>query len=67
MFKDVSDFYQPLKLLGKGGSSKVYLVVDKEDHIEYASKCVEKRYLKEDGGFVIYCILLSKHYLMKSN
>lgn len=57
MFKDVSDFYQPLKLLGKGGSSKVYLVVDKEDHNEYASKCVEKRYLKEDGGFVNYCIL----------
>ncbi|CAD8113947.1 unnamed protein product [Paramecium sonneborni] len=51
MFKDVSDFYQPLKLLGKGGSSKVYLVVDKDNKQDFASKCVEKRYLKEDGGF----------------
>ncbi|CAK59826.1 unnamed protein product (macronuclear) [Paramecium tetraurelia] len=51
MFKDVSDFYQPMKLLGKGGSSKVYLVLDKDNKQDFASKCVEKRYLKEDGGF----------------
>ncbi|CAD8053629.1 unnamed protein product [Paramecium sonneborni] len=51
MYKDVSDFYLPMKQLGRGGSSRVYLVMDKCDKLEFASKNVEKRYLKEDGGF----------------
>jgi calcium-dependent protein kinase len=29
MFRDVSDFYQPMKLLGKGGSSKVRNIINK--------------------------------------
>ncbi|CAD8118684.1 unnamed protein product [Paramecium sonneborni] len=52
MYREVSDFYQPLKLLGKGGSSKVYLVHDKDNSAEFASKCIEKRYLREDGGYI---------------
>lgn len=52
MFRDVSDFYQPIKMLGKGGTSKVYLVIERDEKAEFASKCVEKRYLREDGGFV---------------
>ncbi|CAD8140070.1 unnamed protein product [Paramecium pentaurelia] len=51
MYKDVSDFYLPMKQLGRGGSSRVYLVIDKCDKQEFASKNVEKKYLKEDGGF----------------
>ncbi|CAD8058056.1 unnamed protein product [Paramecium sonneborni] len=51
MFKDISDFYSPICMLGKGGSSKVYLVNKKDDQSQYASKCVDKRYLQEDGGY----------------
>ncbi|CAK85433.1 unnamed protein product (macronuclear) [Paramecium tetraurelia] len=51
MYRDVSDFYLPIKQLGRGGSSRVYLVMDKCEKYEFASKNVEKRYLREDGGF----------------
>ncbi|CAD8059761.1 unnamed protein product [Paramecium sonneborni] len=51
MYRNVSDFYTPVKQLGRGGSSKVYLVCNKYTNKEFASKNVEKRYLKEDGGF----------------
>ncbi|CAD8144871.1 unnamed protein product [Paramecium octaurelia] len=51
MYRNVSDFYIPVKQLGRGGSSRVYLVTDKWNNQQYASKNVEKRYLKEDGGF----------------
>ncbi|CAD8059983.1 unnamed protein product [Paramecium sonneborni] len=51
MFKDISDFYSPISMLGKGGSSKVYLVTKKDDQSQFASKCVDKRYLQEDGGY----------------
>ncbi|CAD8141470.1 unnamed protein product [Paramecium octaurelia] len=51
MYKDISDFYTPLYMLGKGGSSKVYLVTKKYDQSQFASKCVDKRYLQEDGGY----------------
>lgn len=26
MYKEISDFYKPLSLLGKGGSAKVYIL-----------------------------------------
>ncbi|CAD8076412.1 unnamed protein product [Paramecium sonneborni] len=51
MYKEISDFYQPLSLLGKGGSAKVYMVTKKGYNEKYASKCVDKRYLQEDGGY----------------
>ncbi|CAD8147446.1 unnamed protein product [Paramecium pentaurelia] len=51
MYKEISDFYTPNYMLGKGGSSKVYFVTKKYDQSQFASKCVEKRYLKEDGGY----------------
>ncbi|CAD8057228.1 unnamed protein product [Paramecium sonneborni] len=51
MFKEISDFYQPISMLGRGGSSKVYLVMKKNSKDQFASKCVDKKYLIEDGGF----------------
>ncbi|CAK88031.1 unnamed protein product (macronuclear) [Paramecium tetraurelia] len=51
MYRNVSDYYQLIKQLGRGGSSRVYLVTDKCTNQQFASKNVEKRYLKEDGGF----------------
>ncbi|CAK69342.1 unnamed protein product (macronuclear) [Paramecium tetraurelia] len=51
MFKEISEFYQPISMLGRGGSSKVYQVMKKGSKDQYASKCVDKRYLIEDGGF----------------
>ncbi|CAD8144985.1 unnamed protein product [Paramecium pentaurelia] len=51
MYKEISDFYKPQNLLGKGGSAKVYMVTKKGYNEKYASKCVDKRYLQEDGGY----------------
>ncbi|CAD8144768.1 unnamed protein product [Paramecium pentaurelia] len=51
IYRNVNDFYIPIKQLGRGGSSRVYLVTEKCTNQQYASKNVEKRYLKEDGGF----------------
>ncbi|CAD8140394.1 unnamed protein product [Paramecium pentaurelia] len=47
MFKEISDFYYPISMLGE----EVYLVMKKGSKDQYASKCVDKRYLIEDGGF----------------
>lgn len=53
MFREISDFYVATSLLGKGASSKVYLVKEKDkEKKEFASKCIEKSYLIEDGGYV---------------
>ena len=30
LFRDISDFFTPTRMLGKGGSSKVYLVQSKK-------------------------------------
>ena len=66
MFRDISDFYIPTKLIGRGASSKVkslkkkhnfkvYLVKDKEnDQIEYACKCIDKAYLCGEDGYVFF-------------
>ncbi|CAD8142012.1 unnamed protein product [Paramecium pentaurelia] len=51
IYRNVSDYYLPIKQLGRGGSSRVYLVNDKFTNQQFASKNVEKRYLKEDGGY----------------
>lgn len=47
MFKEVADYYLPVKLLGKGGDSKVYHVIDKFTKINYASKCVQKKHIQD--------------------
>jgi serine/threonine protein kinase len=54
MFREISDFYVATSFLGKGASSKVYLIREKNKKTETlaASKCIEKSYLIEDGGYV---------------
>ncbi len=53
MFREISDFYLATALLGKGATSKVYLIKQKDrSQKEFASKCIEKTYLIEDGGYV---------------
>lgn len=52
MYRDISDFYVPTQLLGKGSSSKVYLIHERlEKSNSSAAKCIDKKYLLEDGNF----------------
>ena len=34
---------------------------------KFASKCVDKKYLQEDGGYVLICINSRMHYSMRFN
>jgi len=66
MFREIADFYVATSLLGKGASSKVYLVKEKDkEKKQFASKCIEKTYLMQDGGYVKTFLL--NNYFMISN
>ncbi|CAD8080627.1 unnamed protein product [Paramecium primaurelia] len=44
-FGNISSIYESKEILGSGASSKVYRVVNKLTHKEFASKCIRKDYI----------------------
>lgn len=44
-FGNISAIYESKEMLGSGASCKVYKVVNKITHYEFASKCIRKDYI----------------------
>ncbi|CAD8099538.1 unnamed protein product [Paramecium sonneborni] len=64
-FGNISAIYESKELLGSGASSKVYKVVNKITHYEFASKCIRKDYIFKRDDKERYNRLLQEIELMR--
>ena len=61
----IQEKYEILKLIGKGGMSKVYLAMDKNLNKQWAVKEIEKRALDKNNEVVIQSAMAEANMMKK--